>query len=289
MKSLKNIVSSSEPQATEANIRMALKSPKGMETIWIIVEAEDDVNLYSKFTNPNSTLVKPSKDESGKGGRKNVECIVKNIKSDIPAVHIAGIIDADYERYEDVLYNHSDNIFLTDQRDLEMMLLKSDSVRKSLIEWCNIFEDALSVCKPICRHFGYMRIYNHINGLGCTFHKKLHTKNFWDNTTHSLKPDWKEASTTRFLELTQGSCTEESLEHFIQEKGLEEDSFYDICRGHDLIPLLSLALIRVHIYSEETIMNKMIIAYSLDDFKRTKLYQSIQEWQENEEITVLVA
>jgi hypothetical protein len=55
-----------------------------------------------------------------------------------------------------------------------------------------------------------------------------------------------------------------------------------------LLKLLSQALIYIQ-YKVENIMAKMIEAYSLDDFKTTRLYASIQAWQETEGVTALAA
>jgi hypothetical protein len=45
----------------------------------------------------------------------------------------------------------------------------------------------------------------------------------------------------------------------------------------------------VQTYSVKAIMTKMTEAYSLDDFKTTKLYSSIKTWQTTEGVTALVA
>ena len=66
-------------------------------------------------------------------------------------------------------------------------------------------------------------------------------------------------------------------------------NLYDVCRGHDLLKLLSLTLVDVKTYSVEAIMVKMTEAYSMDDFKATRLYASILAWQTSERVTALVA
>ena len=59
-----------------------------------------------------------------------------------------------------------------------------------------------------------------------------------------------------------------------------KDSFYDICQGHDTISLLSLSLVNNSVYSETNIWEHCFDAYTLEDFKRTRLYVSISHWSE---------
>ncbi len=286
LQSLQNTVS--EPFGTKAAIRQALMSPAGLRVVWVVVEAEEDVAVYEKFMQPESTVVKPSEGETGRKGYANVETIVREVKEEEPRAHIMGIRDTDYTRYEDA-YEAPANIFLTDRRDLEMMMLDSDSVKQSLRVWAPTFNAALSKCAPICRHFGYLRIYNSLNGLFVTFHDNLKIVKYWDDSIHDLKANWEQESTNKFVSLAQKDCSVDAITEFISTLSLDKEDFFNICRGHDVIPFLSKALIRNHIYSETNIMIKMIEAYTLNDFKATQLYASIVAWQTAEGVTALVA
>ena len=286
MQSLKDSVR--EPQGTKSAIRQAMMSPAGMRTAWVVVEAEDDYAVYSKFMNPDTTVVKTSEDNEGRRGYANVEIIVEEIREEVPQAHIIGIRDADYSKYEEG-FSVTDNVFLTDRRDLEMMLLEAESVHQALKEWMSGFEEKLDTCFPICRHFGYLRIYNDVLELSIRFHDNLRTSQFWDYSTQSLVTGWRERCTERFVALANGQCTTASLEAFITSKLLSEESVYDICRGHDLLRLLSLTMIDVQTYSVPHIMAKMTAAFSLEDFKNTVLYENIQSWQESDGVVALVA
>lgn len=274
-----------EPSGTKAAIRLALKSPAGLRVSWIVVEGEEDVAVYSKFMQPENTVVKTSEESDGRKGYANVELIVTEIKAEVPVAHIFGIRDADYAKYEGD-FKVAENIFLTDRRDLEMMLLESSSVLEALNNWNGGFQGALNQCLPICRHFGYLRIYNNVFGLGCKFHDRLKTTKFWDFQQHALTENWKSNCTSIFISLANERCTKEGVEDFIENNNLEKEDFHDICRGHDLLSLLALALIQKE-YSMTAIMQKMIQAYSLEDFSHTCLYAGIHQWQEKEGVSVL--
>ena len=286
LQSLQNTVQ--EPSGTKSAIRQALMSPAGLRVAWVVVEAEEDVAVYQKFMQPDSTVVKTSEGETGRKGYANVELIVSEIKEEVPVAHIMGIRDADYSRFEDD-YTVPANIFLTDRRDLEMMLLEADSVKQALRAWAPAYDDAFAKCIPVSRHFGYLRIYNEVADLSVRFHDNLRPNKYWDYQQQAMKATWEQDSTAKFVALSDGKCTAIEVKAFITTHKLEDENLYDICRGHDLLKLLSLTLVDVQTYSADAIMDKMTKAYSLDDFKKTKLYSSIKTWQTTEGVTALVA
>lgn len=286
LQSLQNTVQ--EPSGTKSAIRQALMSPAGLRVVWVVVEAEEDVAVYEKFMQPDSTVVKTSEGETGRKGYANVEFIVSEIKQEVPVAHIMGIRDTDYTRYEDG-YEAPANIFLTDRRDLEMMLLEAESVKQSLRTWAPAYDEAFAKCIPVCRHFGYLRIYNELADLSVKFHDNLRPNKYWDYQQQAVKASWEQDSTAKFVELSEGKCAVADVTTFITTHKLEDESLYDMCRGHDLLKLLSLTLVDVKTYSVEAIMAKMTESYSLDDFKTTKLYSGIKTWQTTEGVTALVA
>ena len=286
LQSLQNTVQ--EPSGTKSAIRQALMSPAGLRVVWVVVEAEEDVAVYQKFMQPDSTVVKTSEGETGRKGYANVQDIVCEVKAEEPRAHIMGIRDADYSRFE-ADYTVPANVFLTDRRDLEMMLLEADSVKQALRAWAPAYDDAFAKCIPVSRHFGYLRIYNEVADLSVRFHDNLRPNKYWDYQQQAMKATWEQDSTAKFVALSDGKCTAIEVKAFITTHKLEDENLYDICRGHDLLKLLSLTLVDVQTYSADAIMDKMTKAYSLDDFKKTKLYSSIKTWQTTEGVTALVA
>ncbi len=277
-----------EPKATKDAIRLALKSPVGLRLTWVIVEAEDDVQLYSKFVNGASSIVKNSANSKGIMGYSHVEIIVKELKAEVPSMHILGIRDIDYAKYEKG-FAPAENIFLTDCRDLEMMLLKTDSVRQELDQWMHgRYEEIYGKCVQICRYFGYLRICNGILKLLCDFKEKLKITRFWDFKCHDLIQNWRQQCTSRFLALVKNNYSSTSLQLFIDGYSLENEDFFDVCRGHDYLPLMSLML-KYKEYSGANIMQKMIKAYNLGDFKNTRLYAALLQWQQREGVEVFLA
>ena len=123
------------------------------------------VTRIDEKSDADDTDVVQTISETGRKGYANVEFIVREIKQEVPVAHIMGIRDADYSRYEEE-YMVPENIFLTDRRDLEMMLLETESVKHTLRVWLPMYDEAFANCIPICRHFGYLRIFNWQNTEG---------------------------------------------------------------------------------------------------------------------------
>ena len=140
------------------------------------------------------------------------------------------------------------------------MLLEAESVKQSLRTWAPAYDEAFTKCIPVCRHFGYLRIYNEVADLAVNFHDNRRPNKYWDF---------------------------KDVKAFITTHKLKDENLYDICRGHDLLKLLSLTLVDVQTYSVDALMAKMTEAYSLDDFKTTKLYSSIKTWQATEGTPVI--
>ena len=170
-----------------------------------------------------------------------------------------------------------------------MMLLEAESVQQALRTWAPAFDDAFAKSIPVCRHFGYLRIYNEVADLTVRFHDNLRPNKYWDYQQQAMKATWEQDSTAKFVALSEGKCAATDVKAFVTTHKLENENLYDICRGHDLLKLLSLSMVDVQTYSVDAIMTKMTEAYSLNDFKATRLYASIQAWQTAEGVIALAA
>lgn len=281
-KSLRSTIE--EPTNTRDSILMSLKSPLGIRTVWIVVEGEDDVQVYERLFDKRYSIVKhASIDDSRRGGYKNVEHIVSEVINQVKGAKIIGIRDKDYS----LLLNHNfkfpKNIFFTDRRDMEMMVLESNTVSSKLRLWTNLLYDkAFNTAKCVAVFLGHLRIYNHINHLSRSFHQ-LKVNKIWNQNEHKLHDNWKEYC----LHFVSDEITEDDLMLFANEHQLLECSFYDICRGHDFIKYLSLALIKQE-YNKNEIFKMMIGSYSVDEFRKTGLYSSIYKWQTSNNVSILL-
>ncbi len=277
MASLKSTVE--YPKYTKDSIKAAMKSPMGEEIVWCVVEAPDDIAVYGKFFDAATVKLQPS-DIDGRRGCRNVETIVAELHNEVEDIKLFGIRDADYTRYTSS-YVAPANVFLTDDRDVEMMMLKSSSVSTTLTEhdFSNKINDAVSAV----RYLGYLRIFNEVEQIGCPFRNKVaKTSLMWCGRSKRLKPDYKTGQFNEFKPYCDAksghSVTSEEISAWISSHALDSEPSSNICRGHDAVKLLSCMMTGTA-FIDKTILQKHITdSYSFDDFSTTRLYSDISAW-----------
>lgn len=273
-----------EPQMTRESLKIALQSESGLSKVWAIVEGKGDVAVFSRLFSSSTITVKQGVDDRGNGGYANVESIVNYVVSENPNANVFGIRDKDYTQYLSPPRSFSDHIFLTDRRDLEMMLSESPSVRR---EFASIdgFDLAERKVMPVLRYLGYQRIYIGCHNILCDFLDVVKVSKVWDFNSHDLLANWKQNCDDGLQ--AKMNVTKDQMSQFIEEKGLEQENDFDVCRGHDYVGYVSRALINTAKYSEEYLSNTMYDNYSLQDFKGTNLCASILAWQNERGVLVV--
>lgn len=265
-----------------------MKSPEGYRRIWCVVENEDDVSVYENFFDHEKLTILPSRDENDKYSCRNVEQIVSELHQEETDAKVFGIRDRDYTDF--YVYSTPQNVFLTDERDLEMAMLKSRGVTDGLRNWNSEFPDKISRSCKALRHLGYLRIFNDVNQTSCVFKDRLtRISLIWDYGKHEIKKGYEDTLTAKFIEGCGREVLEEEIENFIQEKNLEAYEDHKVCRGHDVLKLLSVMMIKAEFSRTKDIFCKMKKSYGLSDFKAGNLYQSISEWLQSRGINALIA
>lgn len=281
--SLRNTTEQQQPQYTEAVIRQTCSSDIGQKFVFVVVEDIDDKLTYEKFLCAEDVHVMISQDAEGNRGYQNVEDIVSHIRQDDVTSRICGIRDTDYTRYEDAPHVFPDAIFITDQRDLEMMLFASNSVQNGLVNWNDDIVNLLPQVYEATRQIGYMRAANHVCNLGCNFKRKVKLAKVWDDSTHQLKDNWKDELTDLFIlnatntQSVYYPYSKEKLNSFIDHKHLAYEPAYNICQGHDVVWLLYNKLPQNN-FDVKEITDKMIESYSESDFRLTHLCAALLNW-----------
>lgn len=266
------------------SLKLALQSDSGLSKVWVVVEGEGDVVVFSRMFTDATISVNQGINDKGNGGYSAVEDIVNYVCSEIPESKVFGIRDKDYTSYLSPVQTFSDNVFVTDRRDLEMTLVESPSVRTALL-LIPRFEKAESKVWQMLRYVGYQRIYVDCHHLRCDFEEVVKVSLVWDFTTHSMTTEWK-MNCDQALQNEFG-ITSLQLGAFVDEKGLEHESDYDIIRGHDYVGYVSRALVNTAKYSEDYLYRTIYDHYSKQDFLTTRLSDSIRAWQEERGVEVV--
>lgn len=284
-KDLKHSVN--QTRDVESQIRASLQTPIKRSILWIITESDYDSRVYERFFNDN-VAVRPSYDEKGKGGCKRVERIVKNILKTGETNRIVGIRDADYVYFLPVQFKSSTtNIFHTDERDIEMMMIKSPSVRAALTAWDATFDSKIDQVIPIACYMGKIRIW-HVARNKTADLKKYHIACAWDQNSKPQKPvaHWKKVLIERYSRITGEHLNEYMVTYIRRCYRLDDTKYGRICRGHDFVQILGLAMIDTR-FSGERLHEKIAESYAVADFAQTALARSIVAFANQYGMTVM--
>lgn len=278
--SLRNTQISSEPVHTKAVITSSVKSLVGLKWMWIIVEDEDDKRVYQKFMTERARVL-PSLSENGSKGCKNVEQITHDLITAGVTRYVAGIRDADYVRFESPKHVLPQQVYLTDQRDVEMQMLSSPSVQNGLAAWNGVIPSYLKdIYANVTHERGCMRLLSDVYSLGCSFKDEAPVSHLWDSTKRCMVDDWQNIMYEEFFSHCKNASsplypfTVKKFAELKRQKSLDTISYYLICQGHDVVTLLHYRLGQYQ-YNADRIMAKMTECYALADFQHTQLYANL--------------
>ena len=247
----------------------------------VLVEGITDRRLYGKFFDSDrvETVVAHSK--------SNVRNAVRELYRERHFERLIGIVDADLDR----LYGRKRNppLFLTDTRDAEGMLLRSNAFKDILDEYGekdrmdafvdrygDIREAVLSAAYPI----GLLMYISETRGLSLSF-KDLDYEQFIDRRT--LRCDVR-----RMLDLVllnSQPTNRPSAKNIMQMLNDEEEhDVWDVCRGHDLMSIMAIGL--RHIFGGNNCRNitgnqlsgGFRLAFDEKDIVGTDIYRDADEW-----------
>ena len=269
---LKKVIN--QPRDVEGQIRAALQSPIKHKKLWIVTESDYDRNVYGRFFNDN-VEVRPAYDERGKGGCDNVVRIVNNILKSRETRQILGIRDADYMYYVPSRFNYPAQILHTDERDIEMLMLKAPSVLAALAAWNAAFPAKIAQVIPIACYMGLIRIWHVARDRKASI-KRFHISEAWDEQARPQSPTthWKKVLRDRYNRLTGEHLNAKMVLYIRNAYRLDDTQYGRICRGHDFVQLLGKAMAQ-SAYSSDKIQEKIAENYSIDDFTQTNLYAGI--------------
>ncbi|MDR3245870.1 MAG: DUF4435 domain-containing protein [Prevotellaceae bacterium] len=260
------------------DIRLSLNSERGSKIVWILVEGEDDCKIYPKFFDENKARV-----EFVNGGKIQLTIALNTLTKETEKV--IGIQDADFAHLEK---NYPDikNLFYTDYHDIEITMLQFDSVINNLFTEYRMQDKVKTIWQNVLQEssfIAYIRWYNekkqckiNFSGIGygdliSLMDSKIILKN------HELLNELNKRSKNKTEILTF-----ENIEYFIIKN--TTDDFLNLCNGHDVTALLSLVVGGQVSYTE--FCRHLRLSFNFNEFRKTKLYSKISDWQKKHGYTV---
>lgn len=264
-------------------LRLDISHPNSQGINFVFVEGKSDIRLFRKLFD-----IEKCKVESIPGGNPKLEECVNTLIPSYPL--ILGIRDADFMRLESDSYNH-ESIFLTDFHDIEMTILSTERVLNALISEYS--------STPKTKHFELRdQIIESISLVSC-----LKWLNHKENLKLKFKPSFLnlisfinfELDINEYVSRVLSKSPNTSINNkniliqkIIELKELNPD-YFQLTNGHDLMNTFAEYFRVVEgrkNVSGEILESSLRIAYDLESFKETTLYDNLKEWEIRNETIV---
>ena len=271
-------------QITPDRIANSIRLLRGdHEGVFLIVEGHSDKLIYERLVNKQEVRVTIA------SGKNNAIKALSILEKEDNFRRVVAVIDADFSRIEQQIPD-SNNLFLTDEHDLEMMLIKSAAFDKLLKERGSeekikaFTEDIRETLLKLGQEIGKLRWLSLRNKLDLKF-EGLNFKNFIDQKNLSINIDKLIISIKNNSQKL--SLDEQQIKQDLSVISDENHDPWQLCCGHDFIGILAIALCKVlgtwnaNDVKTEVLERELRLAYELSYFYQTQIYQLMVNWQSN--------
>ncbi|WP_445245616.1 DUF4435 domain-containing protein [Microcoleus sp. OTE_8_concoct_300] len=250
---------------------------------FLIAEGDTDSRVWKNLVDSTKCCVENAynKDNAVK---------VLNILEKDNFAGVLAVVDADFDILEETVLL-SQNLLLTDTHDLETMLLKSPALEKVLrehgsAEKIEIFTKAKDIRQTLwesAKIIGYLR-WASLKFNYCLKFEDLAFNKFVDDRTLILNES-KLIQTVKNHSQKPG-LDEQEIRANMEKLKTDTQDMWHVCCGPDMIAILSIALCKAlgSCNSKQVEPNVLKInlrlAYDSAHFRETKLYKSIQTWEQ---------
>lgn len=237
------------------------------------------------------------------GNKENAVQAIAILDKDNNFTGALAIVDADFDRLEGKLPT-SQNILLTDNHDLETMLLQSPALDKLLTEYGSeeklqdlkeSGKDVREILIQAAVAIGYLRWVSLQQNLALKF-EGLSFSKFVDKYTLAI-------SASQLIKTVKARSTENrsekplpnqsEIENLLDSLKSNDHNPWDVCCGHDLIEILSLGLRKLFgscqskDVESDVLEKNLRLAYERSHFGQTQLYTAIQEWEKANQLQII--
>ncbi|WP_264564228.1 DUF4435 domain-containing protein [Flavobacterium sp. N3904] len=263
---------------------------------YLIVEGNSDYTLYRKFTDQEFCEIEIA------FGNCNVIQVIEELQQR-GFTDALGLIDSDFRRLDDDLPQNK-NVIMSDDHDIEVMIIKSNALDTILTHHCDptkystyledlkikdIREDLLNLSKSI----GILKWVNKSENLGLLFkpHKEdarpLDYAKFIDVKLFKFTGNENliNAVINYSMNKTKINTTNKAALQSLNSKKLDGVELNQLCNGHDICQILSLGLrkklasLNSNVLSADQIELELILAYDSRYFEQTDIYKQIKSWE----------
>ena len=248
---------------------------------FLIAEGDTDARVWESLVDPTKCCVENA-------FNKDNAVNVLNILEQANVAGVLAVVDADFDILEKTV-PLSPNLLLTDTHDLETMLLKSPALEKVLREHGSTEkierfpQDIRQTLLESAKIIGYLR-WASLKFNYCLKFEGLAFNKFVDDRTLILEES-KLIQTVKNKSQKLGLDEQQIRANMDSLKTDTQDMWY-VCCGHDMISILSIGLCKaLGSFSSQkadpnVLESYLRVAYESAHFRETKLYRSIQRWEQ---------
>jgi Protein of unknown function (DUF4435) len=276
----------SKPHSIANEVRLKRTQHAGS---FLLVEGPDDSRFYRRFVAPRQCQLVVG------FNKENVISAVR-ILEDSRVDGVLGVVDSDFDALDGTSLP-SANLVSCGCHDLEAMLIRSPALDAVLHEHCSpeklahfvaesgapFREWLLGTALPI----GYLRWNSLKAGLGLRF-EGLNFSNFVDARTLAIE---RMALLKELRNRSQNWAIPNDQLIANGWPDRPDDDVWQVCCGHDMVELLTLALRRAvgsqKNLSTEQIARSLRLAYSRHEFNSSELHEAVACWEERSGFAVL--
>jgi hypothetical protein len=274
------------PESIASEIKLLREDAKFKGPV-LLVEGETDANFFSNFLIQGELLIRWLK---GKSKTLKIAEILEKDKCE----GIVAIVDADFWHIRGIPTLGS-NVFITDVHDLDMMIFSSFAFDKvfreffsarSLDAFAKKYGNMKTALLESVRSLGILRLINEQQGLGIDFQK------LDESATAIYWADLFIVSDLRFEfdDVLASLCKSNHplrrhIKQHLASVNMNDFDLFMLCNGHDVMQV-ACKLIKSQGRSEvknrvehNDIERSFRLAYEMQFFKKTQLYEKLINWQ----------
>jgi hypothetical protein len=267
-------------------IRLSKNHPSVKDKVFVLLEGKTDIKLFRNIFNPDKTYITQI------NGKEKLKQALE-ILQDEGCSKIFGIKDSDFDNLENITYENI-NLFITDYADMEIHMIESSAFESIINEFAseNCYESFLGNLKENLYNetisIGYTRWFNERLSKNINF-KRLNYENFINKSECNISIDSNKLI-NEIINIS-GLNKNEIVREIENLKSISDD-YLQICNGHDITKLLAYLFNhqgnsdKTNI-KQERIEEALRLSYNFNDFQKTRLYNNLNNWQQQYNIQIL--
>ena len=250
-------------------IKLLFNTPKLKDKILVIVEGITD-RVYRYLFDDTKVIFEKY------GSCDGITNLIESLDADFKDSFIV-IKDADFDHLDKISYPQYTNFFETDTHDIETMMLSVNTIEQKLsIEFLSeVRKGFIQTCMEHLEPLSYLKWFNMKNHLNLIV-KEIKLGTVYDGLRKINLKDCENELYKDKKNQERCSCVADKVSEFM--KKFNTDDKWNLVNGHDLCIALNIYFKNLG-KSVSDIDKCLRMAYTMNDFKKTELYNSIKKWE----------